>query len=63
MMFTADQVKALETLSKAAAQGGLTFSAAGREGNGKADPYSDEEWARMSPGDRINAARKLQAGA
>lgn len=62
MLFTAKQVRALETLAKAAKGAGLSFNASGREG-GQPTDIPDEEWDAMSDSQKLAASRKLREGA
>lgn len=58
MMVTADIVKGLETLQqKFSSQGAASFSQAHREPRDPAGRVSDEEHARMTPGQRLDYAR------
>lgn len=59
MMFTAKQVEAFEKLAAAAKGGAPKFKVVGRETTQPSE-ISDEDYARMSPTDRIARARELK---
>ena len=61
MMFTAGQVQAFEKLIGATKSGVAGVTGAGREGVKSQPPMSQEEWDKLSPTDKIQRTRDLNA--